>query len=150
MWSIIELYWICKLLYMARQMKVPQGILRPLSKLQNGCSFLTDSVLTRAQYALLITALRFSLRAVSIWLRPIETARLSKRESQIISKWQSSIISKGQFWHLRLQDSAYPIRLPAACHSRMRMTTCREPNWFTRRCKLLSKRESSSYRLWQS
>jgi len=53
---------------MARQMKVPQGILRPLSKLQNGCSFLTDSVLTRAQYALLITALRFSLRAVSIWL----------------------------------------------------------------------------------
>ena len=50
------------------------------------------------------------------------------------------------------EDSAYFLRLPAACHSLKRMTTCREPKSFylvqvliRRRCNLLSK--SKSYTL---
>ena len=97
------------------------------------CWFYFDT----GNYALLITALRPRLRAVSIWLRPIETARLSKRESYIISKRQAFIISKGQFWHLLSKARACRIRLPAACHSLKRMTTCREPNGFITQVQIL-------------
>ena len=95
------------------------------------CWFYFDT----GNYALLITALRPRLRAVSIWLRPIETARLSKRESYIISK--------RQFWHLLSKARACRIRLPAACHSLKRMTTCREPNGLSRRCKSSFQKEGN-------
>ena len=98
-------------------------------------------------YALLITALRPCLRAVSIWLPSDRNG--SALEKRIINHFKMTVI-----YHIErtvlapaFGSRACRIRLPAACHSRMRMTTRREPNGFTTQVQILiSKGMSYSFR----